>query len=266
MDRPSWAPAGIDINQPSIARVYDYALGGFHNFAADRAVIQQIMPDVLAMSRANRTFLNRAVRYCIGAGIRHFLDIGSGIPTSGNVHEIAQDLTPGAQVVYVDRDPVAVAHSAAILDHDPNSAVIQADMHDPKRILDDPAVQRLLDHDQPVALLLVAVLPFIPDSDDPLGLVDQFVGALPTGSHLVLSHATTDGPPGDEMERVQSMYRQVVADVATRPRDQVLTMFHGVELVPPGLTWVAQWAQPGDGPVPDHEQVFGGYGGVGRKI
>jgi S-adenosyl methyltransferase len=269
MERPSWAPAGIDLTQPSIARVYDYSLGGFHNFAADRAVVErtlQMMPGALAMSRANRTFLNRAVRYCSGVGIRHFLDIGSGIPTSGNVHEIARDLDPGAQVVYVDCDPVAVAHSEAILGADPNAAVIQADMRDPKRILDNPAVRRMIDLDQPVALLLVAVLHFIPDSEDPLGLVDQFVGALPAGSYLVLSHGTNDGPRGDEIDQVQSMYRQVVADLAIRPRDQVLNLFHSVELVPPGLTWVAQWAQPGDGPAPEHEQVFGAYGGVGRKI
>jgi hypothetical protein len=269
MERPSWAPAEIDLNQPSIARVYDCSLGGFHNFAADRAVVErvrQVMPNVLAMARANRTFLNRAVRYCIGAGIRQFLDIGSGIPTSGNVHEIARELAPDAQVIYVDCDPVAVAHSSAILGADPHAAVVQADLRSPKRILDDPTVRRLIDFDQPVALLLVAVLPFIPDSDDPPGLVDQFVGALPAGSYLVLSHATKDGPSGDEMEHVTSMYRRVVADVVARPRDQVLSMFRGVELVSPGLTWVAQWAQPGDGPVLEQEQVYGGYGGVGRKV
>jgi SAM-dependent methyltransferase len=266
MERPSWAPAGIDLNQPSIARVYDCALGGFHNFAADRAVVErvrEVMPNALAMTRANRDFLTRAVRYCIGAGIRQFLDIGSGIPTSGNVHEIARELAPGARVIYVDRDPVAIAHSAAILRGDPHAAVIQADLRNPKQILDDPTVRGLIDFDQPVALLLVSVLPFIPDSEDPLGLVDQFVGALPAGSYLVLSHVTNDGPIGAEMDQVQSMYRQVVADVVSRPRDEVLSMFRGVELVPPGLTWVAQWAQPDDGPVP--EQVYGGYGGVGRK-
>jgi hypothetical protein len=269
MERPSWAPPGIDLSRPSIARVYDCSLGGFHNFAADRAVVErarEVMPGLLAMSRAGRGFLTRAVGYCLQAGVRQFLDIGSGIPTAGNVHEVARAVAPDARVVYVDIDPVAVAHSEAILGDDPDAAVIQADLRDPKRILDHETTHRLLDFDRPIALLMVAVLHFIPDSDGPRGLIEQFLSPLAPGSYLIMSHATADGPPAQQMTQATDMYQRTVGDVAARSRQDVLSLFDGLELVPPGLTWISQWMQPEDAPAePEPERIFGGYGGVARK-
>jgi hypothetical protein len=269
MERPSWAPAGIDINRPSIARVYDCSLGGFHNFTSDRQLVEQMremMPEALLMARANRAFLTRAVRYCLQAGVRQFLDIGSGIPTSGNVHEVARRLDPLSRVVYVDSDPVAVAHSQAILGDDDKAAMIQADLREPKLILEDPAVHRLLDFNQPLALMMVAVLHFIPDEEDPRGLIDQFAGRLADGSYFIMSHGTNDGPPRAQMNQVTNLYRKAVADATMRSRDEVLALFGGFDLVPPGVTWPDQWVQPGeDDPPTRTEPLCGYYAGVGRK-
>jgi SAM-dependent methyltransferase len=268
MERPSWAPAGIEVDRPSIARVYDYMLGGFHNFTADRELvdrIRELMPEVPLVARANRRFMTRAVQYCLSVGVRQFLDLGSGIPTAGNVHEVTR-ADPGARVIYVDVDPVAVAHSEAILRGDEQAAVIQADLREPKRILEDPELQRLIDLDQPVALLAVSVLHFIPDAEDPAGLIAGFGRPLAPGSHLILSHGTEDGPPRSQIPQVRQLYERTVADATARTRDEVLAMFGDFELVPPGLTWVAQWAAPGAADLPPApEEVFGAYGGIGRK-
>ncbi len=269
MERPDWVPRGIDVDQPSIARVYDCYLGGFHNFAADRALvaeIRKVLPAAPLFARANRTFLTSAVRYCVQAGITQFVDLGSGIPTVGNVHEVARKADPRARVVYVDSDPVAVAHSEAILGEDEQATVIHADLREPKRIQEDPAVHRLIDFDRPVALLMVAVLHFIPDSDDPAGIIGEFAAPLVPGSYLIISHGTDDGPVSAQFTNATNMYRQGVAAVTMRPRDEVAALFGDFELVPPGLTWVAQWrpaSEAEDVAVP--ETLFGAYAGVGRK-
>jgi hypothetical protein len=172
MERPDWAPEGVDLDRPSAARVYDYFLGGAHNFAVDRELAEQIArmtPNIGDTMRANRSFLRRAVRFLVGEGITQFLDIGSGISTVGNVHEVAQQADPRSVVVYVDVDPIAASHSSAILAGNPQTAVVQADARDTDRILFDPQVRRLLDFSKPVAVLLLGVLHFIPDSDDPAG-------------------------------------------------------------------------------------------------
>jgi hypothetical protein len=268
VERPDWAPAGIDIDRPSIARVYDCFLGGSHNFACDRQVVQrmqELTPNALQTARANREFLARAVRYCVQAGVRQFLDIGSGIPTVGNVHEVARQIDPAARVLYVDSDAVAVAHSEAILHDDDTAAVIEADLREPRRILQHPAARGLLNLDQPLGLVMVAVLHFIPDSEDPAGLIDQFAGPMAPGSHLVLSHGTTDGPLSATMGRVADTYRQTVGSVTARSREEVLALFNGFDLVPPGLTWAADWAPPGSAPPPLPEPLYGNYAGVGRK-
>lgn len=269
MERPSWAPVGIDINRPSIARVYDCSLGGFHNFTSDRQLVEkmrEMMPEALLMARANRGFLTRAVRFCLQAGVRQFLDIGSGIPTSGNVHEVARRIEPESRVVYVDSDPVAVAHSQAILGDDDKAAIIEADLREPKLILEHPAVHRLINFDEPLGLMMVAVLHFIADEEDPRGLIDQFANRMVPGSYLIMSHGTADGPPGGQMTQVTNLYRQVVADNTMRTRDEVLALFGGFELIPPGLTWPEQWVQPGEDEVPTRaEPLCGYYAGVGRK-
>jgi hypothetical protein len=269
MERPAWAPAGIDVDRPSIARVYDCSLGGFHNFTSDRQLVdkmREMMPEALLMARANRAFLTRAVRFCLQAGVRQFLDIGSGIPTSGNVHEVARQIDPGSRVVYVDSDPVAVAHSQAILGADDKAAMIEADLREPKRILQDPAVRRLINFDEPLALMMVAVLHFIRDEEDPAGMIDQFAEPLAAGSYLILSHGTADGPPQAQMNRVTDLYRRSVADPTMRSRDDVVALFGGFELIPPGVTWPDQWVQSEeDAPRPGAEPLCGYYAGVGRK-
>lgn len=172
MTRPSWAPEGIDLDRPSASRVYDYFVGGMHNFEIDRTLARQIesfTPNVAETMRANRDLLRRCVRHLVDAGITQFLDLGSGIPTVGNVHEVAQARNPQARVVYVDIDPVAVAHSRAILDGNPHATVVQADVAEPDTILNDPLVREVLDFDRPIAVLLLGVLHFVPDEADPAG-------------------------------------------------------------------------------------------------
>src|SRR5437764_15259666 len=172
MERPSWAPEGIDLNRPNAARMYDYALGGSHNFAVDREMVERVeamMPGSSLIAHANRAFLRRAVGYCLDSGIRQFLDIGSGIPTVGSVHEVARPVTPEARVVYVDVDAVAVAHSQAILRDYPNATAIRGDVRAPADILDHPELAKMIDFSAPVAVLLMAILHFVPDEDDPAG-------------------------------------------------------------------------------------------------
>jgi hypothetical protein len=268
VERPSWAPQDIDLNQPSIARVYDYYLGGFHNFAADRAVVEkalQILPESPLIAQANRAFLARAVRYCLGAGVTQFLDIGSGIPTVGNVHEVAQRADPGARVVYVDIDPVAVSHSRAILAGVPGATVVQADLHEPEQILKDPALLRLLDLDKPVALLMVAVLHFVPDVADPAGIVDRYRRALPAGSFLVVSHASEEGLAKDRLDAFRALYDRAVAPLTFRSQKEVEALFGGFELLAPGVVSMGQWRPDPPSPIDDWPPSQYGFAGVGRS-
>jgi hypothetical protein len=191
-------PPEIDTSRPHSARVYDYMIGGKNNFAADRETAAQVLrhsPNAHTAARENRAFLGRAVRYLTAeAGIRQFLDIGTGLPTTGNVHQVAQAVTPSSRVVYVDNDPLVLAHARALLTSSPEgrTAYIQADLRDPKAILDDPATRDILDLGQPVALMLVAVLHFMPDEYQPAALIATLVDALPSGSYVVASHATSE--------------------------------------------------------------------------
>src|SRR5215470_9279763 len=187
VDRPAWVTEDIDLDRPSIARVYDFFLGGSHNFAVDRAMAEQLLtlaPDVAEIMRANRAFLRRAVRFMVGEGINQFLDIGSGIPTVGNVHEVAQAADPDARVVYVDIDPVAYAHSRAMLKGNDKVVIVRADLREPDVILGSPEVAQLLDLSRPVGLLIVSVLHFIEDSLEPQPAVARLREAMPSGSFL----------------------------------------------------------------------------------
>src|SRR5690242_6751281 len=191
-------PEGVDPGKASVARIYDAMLGGVHNFAIDRealAAFTAIDPQVRSLARANRAFLRRAVRFLVDAGVRQFLDIGSGIPTVGNVHQVARDATPDARVVYVDVDPVAVTHSRAILGDDPQTAVLAADLRDPERILDGARVTGLFDFDKPIAVLVLGVLHFIPDTDDPAGITARLRDVVSAGSYLAISHVTHEDQP-----------------------------------------------------------------------
>jgi SAM-dependent methyltransferase len=269
VDRPEWVSGDVDVQRPSVARMYDYFLGGSHNFEVDRQMARKVLdvaPQTVPIARANRAFLRRAVRYCIRAGIRQFLDIGSGIPTAGNVHDVAQQLDPAARVVYVDIDPVAVAHSTAILESNDNATVILADLRDVDAILDHPERKRLLDLAEPVAVLLVSVMHFIPDSDDPAGIVSAFAGAVAPGSLLVFSQASYDVPAdADKAAHVKEVYGRTGTQLSPRSRAEITAMLAGWRLVEPGLTSLSEWMpdSPEDIGLDAEQAVF--LAGVGRK-
>ncbi|WP_338702775.1 SAM-dependent methyltransferase [Streptomyces sp. Q6] len=270
MERPAWAPQGIDISVPSVSRIYDYYLGGSHNFEVDREAARkamEFMPGLPKIMQANRAFMRRAVRFAVDEGITQFLDIGSGIPTFGNVHEVAQQASPGARVVYVDHDPVAVAHSKAVLDGNPDAAAVSADLRKPKDILASPEVQRLIDLEQPVALLLVAVLHFIEDADEPQRAVAELGAALAPGSLLVVTHASYEGMPisTETASGAVDVYRNDVRNpLIMRNREEIARFFTGYETVEPGIVPIPVW-RPQTAPEDEDPYTFAGYVGVGRK-
>ncbi len=264
---PDWVPPGVDTKRANAARIYDYLLGGSHNFLADQDVaraLAAVEPNVRLFARANREFLGRAVRFLGEAGIRQFLDIGSGIPTEGNVHQVAQRAVPGTRVVYADIDPVAVAHSKTILARNENAAVIQADLRDPEKILTDPASERLIDFSQPAGLLLVSVLPFIADAEDPWHIVATLRDALAPGSYLVLCHGTDEGQPAmiQAMDKVYN--RNVAIRAGARSRADILRFFDGFRLVPPGLVDPSLWRPDPADDEPDGPGQVWGLAGVGK--
>jgi len=237
----------VDPNRPSAARIYDHYLGGDHNFAVDRAVAQravELVPELPLIARANRAFLHRAVRYALDRGVRQFLDIGSGIPTAGNVHEI----TAGAPVVYCDIDPTAVIHARRLLAGNPHTAVIQADLLQAERVLTDPALRALLDLDQPVCLLMVALLHFLPDTPELRAALRCYHDALAPGSLLVVSHATPSRR-ADDVERFVDLYARTGTAMVLRDRGELLTLLDGWQLVEPGLVFGPEWRP--DEPVED---------------
>jgi SAM-dependent methyltransferase len=257
---------GVDLGTPNVARMYDYWLGGKDNFAVDRQAADSLVslasePGVLRTVRANREFLGRAVKTCVRAGVVRFLDIGSGLPTQDNVHDVARRLDPDAQVVYVDDDPVVCAHGEALLARDERVSFVRGDVRQAEQILNHPAVAELLGAGEPVALLLVSVLHLVPD--DPAPMVAKFYDALPAGSHLVLSHLTDDTRK-DEAEEAVKIYEQASAGLVPRSSEELGRLFDGFELLEPGLTTVAAWR-------PDHRRdsadadKFTMLAGVGRK-
>jgi hypothetical protein len=266
-ERPSWAPQHIDLDRPNAARIYDYFLGGACNFEHDREFADkflQILPDAEMAARRNRAFLRRAVRYCVGQGIRQFLDLGSGIPTVGNVHEIAQGMAPECRVLYVDNEPVAVAHSELMLEGNENAAILQADLCDPDTVLSSDSAHRLLDLDAPIALLMVAVLHFVPDPADPRSAITRYLGALAPGSYFVLSHGTDDGIE-DTAEAADKTYERTSTPGLSRSRKEIVDLMAGTELVEPGLVWTPQWRPEAPGDAEQHPERSLVLAGVGRK-
>ena len=266
---PGWVPPEIDTTKANIARVYDYWLGGSHNFRADQDVARAMIavdPNIRAMMRANRAFLGRAVRYLVReAGIRQFLDIGSGIPTEQNVHEVAQAAASGSRVVYVDNDEVAVAHSRLMLEDNPDATVIQADLREPAKILADPETQLLIDFTQPVALLLLAVLHFVPDEADPAQIMAILRDAVCPGSYLVICHACRDVRP-DTADNATAVYTsRVAAQLRVRTRDEIAALFDGFTLVEPGLVWIPEWRPDSPADVPENPEQFWALVGVARR-
>ncbi|HUQ58286.1 SAM-dependent methyltransferase [Lentzea sp.] len=269
-DTQNWVPLGIDTNVPSMARVYDYILGGAHNFAADRQVgsqIEKLVPGLPSVARLNRRFLGRAVNFLMDQGIRQFLDIGSGIPTVANVHEVAQERDPGARVVYVDKDPVAVAHSRLLLADNDNATIVHADMREPDSVLSSAEVKRLLRFDEPIGLLMLLMLHWVPDEDDPVELVASYRDALPAGSFIVMTHVAKD-QIDEKVDRAAAVVNSSrSADrMHMRTHDQVSALFDGFELVEPGLVGCGEWRPDGPGDFADEASMnMFLYAGVGRK-
>ncbi|MEU9117682.1 SAM-dependent methyltransferase [Streptomyces sp. NPDC048483] len=267
MKRPHWVPEGTDQDTPNVARVYDCYLGGSHNFAADREMARkaiEMWPDLPRIMRANRAFLRRAVQYLAGEGCTRFLDIGSGIPTFGAVHEVAREVRPDARVVYVDIDPVAVAHSRLMLRDDPLCEVVRADMRDPEGLLAEPAVAALLRPGEPVGVLLVAVLHFVTDEEDPGRIVRVLHDEVPPGSALVLSHASSEGRP-DQAEGHQELYRRTPTPLTMRSRADITALFDGFVPVEPGVVFLPEWHPERLETVGPHPELTTGLAGVGRR-
>jgi len=246
---------GSERKAATSARIYDYFLGGIHNFAADREAAQAIIsmfPITPVVAKANRAFLGRAVRHLAGLGVTQFLDIGSGIPTVGNVHEIVQASIPDGRVVYVDIDPVAVAESMNILDGNAYATAVRGDVGDPQAILGNPRVKAFLDLGRPVALLLVAVMHFVPDDDVAYDAVGQLLAALAPGSHLVMSHGLRVPPDQVDQPDLRAMRdvykRRTTSQLKLRTREEFTRFFDGTRLVDPGVVWVPRWRPAGGDP------------------
>jgi hypothetical protein len=256
----------IDTSRPHPARMYDYFLGGRDNYQVDRDAAQAVLaavPDVIDGARANRDFLRRAVRHLAQSGVRQIIDVGTGIPTSPNTHEIAHSVSPEVRVAYIDNDPIVARHADARLLGTGNTGFFLGDMRDPASILGHPTIGRLIDVREPVALLLVSVLHFVPDEEDPAALVAAYRDALPAGSHLVLSHATADFHQ-DTAGEVLEVYKKATATLTARTHAEVLALFDGFELAEPGLVQVPLWRPDGPAPTRDELRRVGVYGGIGR--
>ena len=243
----AWVPRSADIARPSIARVYDYLLGGKDHFAPDRAVgdkIKSALPEVHLGVRAQRMVLRRVIRYLVAeAGIRQLVDIGSGLPTAGNVHEVARDLAPDTRVVYVDNDPIVLAHARALLAGGVGVSVVDGDLLDAERLLDTPALRAAIDLRRPVGLLLCGIVHYISDDEDPGGIISRLVAALPPGSHVFLHHLVEAGTPGEKA--AEAAMRQGMGRGYFRSPERVAEFLAGLELVEPGLVRVPDWRPDG---------------------
>jgi SAM-dependent methyltransferase len=271
MERTAWAPRGIDVSVPSVARIHDYYLGGSHNFAVDREAARkamEFMPGLPALTKADRAFLRRAVRFAAAEGVTQFLDVGAGIVTAGAVHETARAVAPGARVVYVDHDPVAVAHTQAVLRDDPHAGVLAADLRKPGEILAAPEVRAVIDLNRPVALLLVAILHFVEDEDDPYGAVAALRDALAPGSLLVLTHTSHERMPlpPERVAGAVDVYKDIRNPLILRSREQIARFFEGYDMVEPGLVPMPLWRPQTTTEDADEEDpwAYAGYAGVGR--
>jgi hypothetical protein len=266
---PDWLPPELNTGVAHTARVYNYWLGGKENFAADRALGDAIiaaLPTTRLAARANRAFLGRAVRHLAAeAGIRQFLDIGCGIPAAGNTHEVAQAAAPDSRVVYVDNDPIVLAHATALMTGDPAGATafIQADLHEPDQILADPRLRRTLDLGKPVALMLVAVVHFFTDEENPHGIVSTLLDALPSGSYLTVSHLTADFLDPEQAAAGMAAGQRSGVTYAPRSQAEVAAFFTGLDLVDPGVVPILTWRPDGD--VPGDALAAHSYAAMGRK-
>ena len=244
------APPGVDPARPSTARIYDYLLGGEHNFAADRAAGQMLKsraPELMDSAWANRGFHQRAAKWIALQGVRQFIDIGSGLPTVGNTHEVVRRVAPNARVVYVDNDPMVLAYGKALLGDDRNATVILADIRDPEAVLSNTELRGLIDFTEPVGLLVTAVLHFVSDENEPAKLISRYMAALAEGSYLALSHLTADQKPVLAVQTLVEVGLRAAGGGYLRSKTEVRELFEGLEIVPPyagadpDLTWVGLW-------------------------
>jgi hypothetical protein len=262
-EQVDWVPSGIDISIPNHARVYDYFLGGKDNFAADRAAAEKLAsaaPDLPLLARANRGFLVRAVRLLAESGIRQFIDIGTGIPTSPSVHEVAREVDPTARVVYVDIDPMVVVHNAALLATNDGVITIEGDGRKPDTVLGDRQLQALIDFDEPVGVLFVAVMHLFSPADDPAGTIARFRDRMAPGSHVAICQFSSDSDPAG-IAQFDEIYRDSPLKLTFRDRDEIAGFFDGFELLPPGVVNVEDWRPELASPTTSMKIV----GGVGRK-
>jgi hypothetical protein len=266
-------PPGLDVTKPNIARVYDAFLGGKDNFAADRAVVElalEVTPDAAAGARANRAFLRRAVRYMVAeAGIRQLVDIGSGLPTQGNVHEVADTIDPRVRVVYADIDPVVRAHAQALLAETQKTMFVTADIRQPDQILSDPTVREFIGSGQPVGLLLLAILHHVNDDEDPPGIAARLRDALPPGSCLAVSSFRMPGPehPADAAKTaaMEKLFNEKLGTGRWRTTQEILTWFGDWDIVEPGLVPLPEW-RPDQPPSTERDSTYYGFvGGLARK-
>lgn len=262
------APRGVDPSRPSIARVYDCLLGGKDHFAADRALVEKIratMPAAELGVRAQRMVLRRAVRFMVGeAGIRQLIDIGSGLPTAGNVHEVAWEIDRATRVVYVDNDPMVLSHARALLAGSPGTTVVDQDLLCPEQLLDDPALRELIDLDEPVGLLLCGIIHYVSDEEDPAGIIARLTAPLPSGSHVFLHHLVAANTPGEKA--AWAAMRQGMGRGYYRNLDEIRGFLAGLELVEPGLVRVPDWRPDGtDARTADHPVLRLAVAAVGRK-
>lgn len=268
MDRPPWAPRGVAVAMPSVSRMHDYYLGGSYNFEVDRQAARRAMefiPGLPKIAQAARAFMRRAVQFAVREGVTQFLDVGSGIPSFGTVHEAAQRASGAARVVYVDHDPVAVAHAQSVLRENEAVDAGRADLRRPRDILRLEPVGRLLDLTRPVALLLIGVLHYLEDADRPYEAVTQLRDAMPPGSLLILTHASYEGipVPAEQVGGAVDVYQNIHNPVIMRSRDEIARFFEGYDMVEPGLVPMPHW-RPETAPEDENPFAFSGFAGVGR--
>jgi SAM-dependent methyltransferase len=266
--RPEWAPESIDTEAPSAARVWDYFLGGSHNFPADRQVAEAAIamkPDMPQLALAVRAFLHRAVEAIAGAGVTQFLDIGAGIPTVGAVHETARAINPGTSVVYVDHDPVAIEHGQTLLREDKRAIAVLGDLRAPEQILADKQVRALLDFDRPIGVLLCGVLHFVADTHDPAGITATLRDALAPGSHLAIQHATNDAQPPETVAMLKMWNANSPEPMYWRSREEISALFTGYTLLEPGVVFLPDWRPDHELQPEAHPERFASYAALGRK-
>jgi hypothetical protein len=262
----TWIPPNVDMTRPNPARMYDYFLGGYHNFEVDRRAADEalkVMPQIRALAQSNRAYVRRVVDFMLDEGIRQFMDIGAGIPTVGHIHQRAAERELPVHVIYVDRDPIAIAHAEMLLADVATAAAIHADARHPQQIFDHPETQRLIDFRQPVGMLCISVLPFIQDDEEVFALLRQFYERLAPGSYVCLSHSSVEYA-SDEMWRVVEMYKHSSDPASPRHTAVIDSFFAGLELVEPGMTLAPLWRS---GATMDDIAQLGGiadYTGVAR--